>query len=325
MKPSKTCIGIDVSKQKLDIHILANQQSLQVSNNEIGFETLIGQIPPANEVERVVLEASGGYERQAALWLSQQGYPVCIINARQSRHFAKAYNQLAKTDRVDARILAEYGYRMEPEIRALASEAQQQLDDLVSRRRQLVEMLTAEQNRVQQLRGKAQASAQKHIEWLREQIKEIESEIKQQVNQCEAWQQQHQLLVSVPGVGVVMSHTILALLPELGRLTHKQIAALVGVAPYSYESGQKKGQRHIFGGRATVRQVLYMATLVAVAHNPVLKAFYEQLLARGKAKKVALVACMRKLLTILNAMVKQGTSWNPAAMADSGQVLPQPT
>ncbi|MGI0494100.1 IS110 family transposase [Alkalinema pantanalense CENA528] len=206
---------IDVSKRKLDIHVRGHQQTLQVSNDEAGFKSLAKQIPPAHEVERVVLEASGGYERQAALWLSQQGYPVCIINARQSRHFAKAYNQLAKTDRVDARILAEYGYRMEPEIRA-------------------------------------QASAEQHIKWLREQIKEIESEIKQQVNQCEAWQQQYQLLVSVPGVGVVMSHTILALLPELGQLTHKQIAALVGVAPYSYESGQKKGQRHIFGGRATV-------------------------------------------------------------------------
>lgn len=304
-------IGIDVSKHHLAIAMRPSGEQFTVGNSELGFAELRRHLPSAAEVGRVTLEATGGYERQVAVWLSQQGYAVCVINARQSRHFAKASNQLAKTDRVDACVLAHFGEAMQPAVRALATEPQQQLNDLVNRRRQIVEMLTAERNRVQQLRGKAQASVERHIEWLEEQLSELEAEIQQQVQQCEQWRLQQQLLLSVPGVGPVVATTLLALLPELGQLDAKRIAALVGVAPFNYESGQMKGKRRVFGGRSSVRQVLYMATLVAVHHNHVLKTTYAQLLARGKAKKVALVACMRKLLTFLNAMLKQGKAWQP--------------
>jgi transposase len=316
-------IGIDVSKQHLDIHVRPTGTTVQVNNSDAGFAELRLHLPDPAGVGRVVIEATGGYERQVAVWLSHQGYAVCVINARQSRHFAKASNQLAKTDKVDARILAWFGDAMQPPVRPLASEQQQILNDLVSRRRQLVDMLTSERNRAQQLRGKAQASVERHIEWLDEQLQELEAEIEQHVQQSQAWRHQQKLLLSVPGVGRVTATTVLALLPELGQLDPKRIAALVGVAPFNYESGQMSGKRRVFGGRAPVRQVLYMATLVAVRHNCVLKATYDQLLARGKAKKVALVACMRKLLTILNAMLKQNTVWQPQPAGNPPQDMAQ--
>ncbi len=307
-------IGIDVSKQTLEIAIRPLRPGFRVTNTDAGFAEMRAQLPPPEEVGRVVIEATGGYERQVAVWLSQQGYAVCVINARRARHFAKASGQLAKTDKVDADSLAWFGEAMKPPVRPLACEQQQILTDLVQRRRQLVEMLTAERNRAQQLRGKAQASVEQHIEWLEDQVQQVDAEIEQQVQQSQAWCVQHQLLLSVPGVGNVLATTVLAMLPELGKLDAKRIAALVGVAPFNYDSGQMSGKRRIFGGRAPVRQVLYMSTLVAVHHNPVLKAAYAQLLARGKAKKVALVACMRKLLTMLNAMLKQGKPWQPQSV-----------
>jgi len=230
-------------------------------------------------------------------------------------------NQQAKTDQVDAQVLALFGDKINPPVRPLASEAQQQLDDLVTRRRQLVDILTAERNRMALLRGKAQANVAHHIEWLNEQVKELDGEIEAQIQASQQWRQTQKLVLSVPGVGKVMSSTLLSALPELGHLSHKQIAALVGVAPFNYDSGQMRGKRRVFGGRANVRQVLFMATLVAVRYNPVLKAFYNRLLERGKLKKVALVACMHKLLTILNAMVKQGQAWvSPIAEAETEKV-----
>ena len=203
-------------------------------------------------------------------------------------------------------------------MRPLASEAQQQFTDLVTRRRQLVDMLTSEHNRASALRGKAQANVEKHIKWLKEQVKELDSEIDQLFNQCEAWLKIQKLVMTVPGVGPVMAATLLSGLPELGKLAHRQIAALVGVAPLNFDSGQMNGKRHIFGGRAPVREVLYMAALVAVRYNPVLKSFYNHLLERGKLKQVALIACMHKLLTILNAIVKQSNPWKPPV---EGEVL----
>jgi transposase len=309
MSTIKQFIGIDVSKRTLDIHIRPSEQSLQVPNTEDGFLKLGKLLPAPDQVECLVMESTGGYERDCALSLTHQGYPVAVINARQGRHFAKAANQLAKTDQVDAKILAWFGEAMHPPIRPLASETQQQLTDLVTRRRQLVEMLTSERNRSLSLRGKAQANVEKHIDWLKEQVKELDAEIEQHIQACEAWKQTQHLVMTVPGVGRVMAFTLLSGLPELGQLSHKQMAALVGVAPLNCDSGQKSGRRYVFGGRSPVRQVLYMATLVSVRRNPVLKAFYDRLLERWKLKKVALVACMRKLLTILNAMVKQGKSW----------------
>jgi transposase len=306
-------VGIDVSKQSLDLYVRPAGKILQVPNTELGLVELGQHLPAPEQVARVVIEATGGYERQVAIWFSHQGYAVSVINARQGRNFAKAANQLAKTDKVDAKLLAWFGEAMQPPVRVLASEAQQQLNDLVTRRRQLVEMLTAERNRAALLRGKAQANVETHIEWLEEQVEELDQEIEHQIQHHQNWHQTQQLVMSVPGVGKVMAFTLLAGLPELGSLTNKQIATLVGVAPLNYDSGQMKGKRRVFGGRASVRQVLYMSALVAVRYNPVLKEFYDRLLQRGKLKKVALVACMHKLLTILNAIIKHCKAWEGSA------------
>jgi transposase len=302
-------IGIDICKKFLDIHLYPTGKCWRVPNTVVGLLSVRSQFPAPEQVKRIVLESTGGYEREAALWLTQAGYPVAVINARQGRNFARAMNQQAKTDQVDAEVLALFGDRIIPPVRPLASEAQQQLDDLVTRRRQLVDILTAERNRMALLRGKAQANVERHIEWLNEQIQELDGEIEAQIQATQTWRQTQKLVLSVPGVGKVMAATLLSALPELGQLSHKQIAALVGVAPFNYDSGQMRGKRRVFGGRANVRQVLFMATMVAVRYNPVLKGFYGRLLERGKLKKVALVACMHKLLTIMNAIVKQGKAW----------------
>jgi transposase len=302
-------VGIDVSKRFLDIYIRPLGKFLRVPNTAIGFLDLRSALPEPDQIERIVLEATGGYERQAALWLTNQGYSISVINARQGRNFAKAVNQLAKTDKVDAKVLAWFGEAVMPPVRPLASEAQQQLNDLVTRRRQLVDILTSERNRGLMLRGKAQENVEIHIEWLQEQIKELDQEIDLQIKACDRWVETQQLVMSIPGVGKVMASTLISALPELGTLGHRQIAALVGVAPLNHDSGQMKGKRRVFGGRSTVRQVLFMSAMVAVRYNPVLKDFYDRLLQRGKLKKVALVACMHKLLTILNAIVKQGKPW----------------
>lgn len=309
MEQHEQWIGIDVCKRWLDVHLRPEAKSFRVSNNEGGIQELLTHLKLPSEVGRIVLESTGGYERQVALHLWALAYPVVVINARQARNFAKAANQLAKTDRVDAAILAWFGEALKPQIRAFASEAQAQLQDLVTRRRQLVEMLTAEQNRLSGLRGTAQADVEAHLDWLRERIKQLDEQIQQQIQQCQSWQAKQTQLKSVPGVGKVVAATLLALLPELGQLSTQKISTLVGVAPLNRDSGQMQGKRTIYGGRAAVRQMLYMATLVAVRHNPVIKAFYDQLRQRGKATKVALVACMHKLLTILNAMLKNGTDW----------------
>jgi len=314
-------IGIDVCKRFLDIHLYPTGKCWRVPNTIVGLLSVRSQFPEPEQVKRIVLESTGGYEREAALWLSQAGYPVAVINARQGRNFARAMNQQAKTDQVDAQVLALFGDKINPPVRPLVSEAQQQLDDLVTRRRQLVDILTAERNRMALLRGKAQANVEGHIEWLTEQIKALDDEIEAQIQACQAWRHTQKLVMTVPGVGTVMSSTLISALPELGQLNHKQIAALVGVAPFNYDSGQMRGKRRVSGGRANVRQVLFMAAMVAVRYNPVLKAFYERLLQRGKEKKVALVACMHKLLTILNAIVKQGKAWvSPVAEAEPQKV-----
>jgi transposase len=317
------CVGIDVCKRVLDIYIRPADRFLQVPNTIEGFLALRSELPEPEQVDRIVLESTGGYERQVALWLTQEGYAVSVINARQGRNFAKAVNQLAKTDKVDAKILAWLGESIAPPVRPLASEAQQQLNDLVTRRRQLVDILTAEGNRISMLRGKAQANVEVHVEWLKEQIKELDQEIELQIKAGEQWHKTQKLVLTVPGVGKVMSSTLISALPELGTLSHRQIAALVGVAPLNHDSGQMRGKRRIFGGRANVRQVLFMSAMVAVRFNPVLKAFYDRLIQKGKLKKVALVACMHKLLTILNAIVKHGKPWESPTVdsMDEGRLL----
>lgn len=314
-------IGIDVCKRFLDIHVCPTGKCWRVPNSIVGLLSVQSQFPEPDGVKRVVLESTGGYEREAALWLSQAGYPVGVINARQGRNFARAMNQQAKTDQVDAQVLALFGDKITPAVRPLASEAQQQLDDLVTRRRQLGDILTAERNRMALLRGKAQANVEGHIEWLTEQIKELDGEIEAQIQACQAWRHTQELVLSVPGVGKVMASTLVSALPELGKLSHKQIAALVGVAPFNDDSGQMRGKRRVSGGRANVRQLLFMSAMVAVRYNPVLKEFYSRLLQRGKEKKVALVAYMHKLLTTLNAIVKQGKAWvSPIAEAETEKV-----
>ena len=308
-------IGIDVSKRSLDLHLRPTAQAWHISNDAAGITSLLSQLPSVETVAGIVVEATGGYERQVALALSAAGYPVAVINARQARHFAKAANQVAKTDKVDAKLLAWFGEAMRPPVRALKCEAQQQLQELVTRRRQLVEMMTAERNRAAQVRGVAQADVEAHIEWLKQRVKQLDKAIEQQIEQSQQWRAHKRILTSVPGVGAVLSATVLALLPELGQLSRQAIGALVGVAPMNRDSGERSGKRQIFGGRGAVRQVLYMATLVGVRYNPVLKEHYQQLLERGKVKKVALVACMHKLVTILNAMLKRGQRWQRAEAA----------
>lgn len=320
--PCKQWVGIDVCKRWLDVHIRPSAVSFRVSNDNSGINELQARLVPAAQVGRVILEATGGYEREAAIKLEQQGYAVVVINARQSRHFAKSINQFAKTDRLDASLLAHFGEALQPAVRPLASETQRQLQDLVTRRRQLVETLTVEQNRCQRLRGAAQEDVEAHIDWLKERIQHLDGQIAQQVEHCEQWREQRRQLTTVPGVGAVVATTLLAELPELGQLCRQKIAALAGVAPLNLDSGESVGKRRIFGGRSRVRQVLYMATLVAVRHNPRIRACYEHFQQDGKAKKVALVACMRKLLTILNAMVKQGTDWNPPQQAIAAETAP---
>jgi transposase len=323
MESIEQWVGVDVCKRWLDVHLRPEGKSFRVSNNASGIEALLTHLSLPDAVGRIILESTGGYERQVALRLWANAYPVVVINARQGRNFAKAANQLAKTDRVDAAILAWFGEALKPPMRAFASEAQAQLQDLVTRRRQLVELLTAEQNRLSGLRGTAQADVEAHLDWLRERIKQLDAQIEGQIQQCERWQAQQTQLKSVPGVGKVVAATLLALLPELGQLSTQKISTLVGVAPLNRDSGQMQGKRTIYGGRAAVRQMLYMATLVAVRHNPVIQPFYNQLLQRGKPTKVALVACMHKLLTILNAMLKNGTAWQfPTPIAPEPALSP---
>jgi len=302
-------IGIDVSKQSLDVCFRPKERTLQLPNIAAGIRELITELPPAENVGRIVLEATGGMETAAAQTLSQAGFPAVIINPRQGRDFAKAVGYQAKTDRIDASVLAHFGEAIRPEVRVLATEETRQLHDLVTRRRQIVEMLTAERNRLSSMRGKAREDLEANINWLKQRLSGLDAQIQQQIEKSELWLQQEKILTSVPGVGQVVATTLLAALPELGKLSAKKISSLVGLAPINRDSGQKRGKRAIFGGRAEVRAVLYMATLVATRHNPVISKFYQRLIGLGKLKKVALTACMHKLLVILNTMLKEQSRW----------------
>lgn len=257
----------------------------------------------------VVLEATGGYERTCAAALATAGLPVALVNPRQVRAFAKATGQRAKTDRLDAAVLALFAERVRPPVRPLPDDAQADLAALLLRRRQLTEMLVAEKHRVPLARTMVRPSLEKHIAYLERELRDADSDLGAAVEASPLWRAQEDLLRSVPGIGPVASRTLLAELPELGQLSRRAIAALVGVAPVAHDSGAMRGKRAIAGGRAAVRTVLYMATLVATRCNPVIHAHYQHLLAAGKAKKVALVACMRKLLTILNAMLRDQRRW----------------
>jgi transposase len=308
--PPRRFVGIDVSQRALHVAEYPEHSVRTVPNNPQGHQQLVAHLADA---QLVVFEATGSYHQRLAAALAQADIPFCVLNPRQARDFAKATGQLAKTDRVDARILALFAQRMQPRPTEPLSEARAGLNDLVTRRHQLIQMRTAETNRRHQKRFGA--SVREHIRWLDAQLKRIEAQIQALVRTQPRWRQDVERWQSVPGVGPVLCHTLLASLPELGQLNRHQVSALAGVAPLCCDSGTYRGQRRIWGGRAQLRRTLYMAALVATRFHPELKAFYERLLARGKPKKVALTACMRKLLVCLNAMQRDAADYRPAALA----------
>jgi transposase len=309
MKTTQTFVGIDVSKGRLDVASRGTGAPFSTPNTEAGIADLVKRVRKLKPA-LIVLEATGGVEIAAVTALANAGLAVVVVNPRQVRDFARSTGQLAKTDTIDAAILAHFGEAVRPEVRALPDEAQRELAALVSRRRQLVEMLVAEENRLRSATAAVRDSVEQHVVYLRRLLKETDDDMSGLVRNSPLWRERDEILQSVPGVGPATARALEAALPELGQLTGKQIAKLVGVAPLARDSGTHRGQRHIWGGRAHVRATLYMASLVATRFNPVIRAFYQQLLARGKVKKVALTACMRKLLTILNAMVKTKTHWD---------------
>jgi transposase len=308
MNRSEMFIGIDVSKDRLDTASYPVVQGWTFSNDQKGMSALIDQLKVQTPT-RVVLEATGGLEIPVVGALSEAGLPVVVVNPRQVRDFAKATGRLAKTDAIDAAILAHFAGVIRPSLRPLPCGQARELSELTTRRRQIIDMLTAENNRLGTVSGHVKAQIKAHIAWLEKRLKAIDDDLSKVIRESPIWREKDNLLQSVPGVGDVVSCCLLANLPELGRLNRKQIAALVGVAPLNRDSGKYKGKRRIWGGRADVRSVLYMGALVASQHNPVIKAFYDRLCQAGKPKKVALTACMRKLLTILNAMVRNQTMW----------------
>jgi transposase len=309
-------VGIDVAKAELVISVLASAERFTVENDEPGVRALVQRIA-ASRPQLIVLEATGGYELLAVAALAAAALPVVVVNPRQVRDFAKATGQLAKTDRIDADILARFADVVRPEVRIIPDMAAQKLDALLTRRRQLLEMLQAERNRVGQVFGTGKKQVRKslkaHITFLERERHKTDTDLSEMVRQSPVWRERDELLRSVPGVGPVLSRTLLADLPELGRLSRRAIAKLVGVAPLSRDSGTLRGRRFVQGGRAAVRGVLYMAALVANRRNTVIREFYLRLVAAGKPKKLALVACMRKLLTILNTMVRTNTTWSVKA------------
>lgn len=309
MTPSQIFVGMDVSKAQLDIAIRPEGR-FAVANTEAGVAQLIERLK-ALPAGLVVLEATGGLEIPLAGALALAGVPVVVVNPRQVRDFAKATGQLAKTDAIDAEVLAWFAEAIRPEPRPLPDEQTQVLAALVVRRHQLIDMLTAEKNRLASARCPIRKNLRAHIAWLERALHQADTDLVEAMRQSPIWREKDELLRSVPGIGPVLTTTLLAMLPELGKLNHRQIAALVGVAPLNRDSGTLRGRRTCWGGRAQVRAVLYMAALTATRFNPVLRTFYRRLCAAGKAKKVALVACMRKLLTIVNAMLKHRTPWDP--------------
>jgi len=301
-------VGIDVSKVWLDIAIHDQTETYRVSNDDEGIAKLVQKLADWDPV-RIIIEPTGGYEALVVAELGAAHLPVALVNAKRVRDFAKATGQDAKTDKLDARVLAFFGAAIKPALRDFKNEQEEHLTALLTRRRQILDMLTVEKNRLTTVREMMRPDIQTHIQWLSSNLKRLDQEIEGLVKDSPLWAEQDALLQSVPGVGPVTAATMLGMLPELGKLNRQEIAALVGVAPVNKDSGKKKGKRRVYGGRADVRSVLYMATLAAKKFNPVIRIMYERLLKNGKEKKVALTACMRKLLVILNAMMHSGQHW----------------
>ena len=312
-KKRRSFIGIDISKKLLEVGVHQSDYHFQCPNDPKNFPTLITELISLRPA-RILLEATGGLERALLQALHAVGLPVVVVNPRQVRDFAKALGLLAKTNRLDARVLAHFAASIQPAVRPVKAQQETELDALMGRRTQLSDMLAQEKNR----RGSAATKTtrndiEEHIEWLKDRIKELDEKLKEQLECSAIWQQKDRILQSVQGIGFVTSMSLLADCPELGQLNRHQIAKLVGVAPVNRDSGQQRGTRHIAGGRAQVRCKLYMATLAAIRSNSVIKTFYQRLIDRNKLKKVAIVACMRKLLTIINVMVRENKLWNVKA------------
>ena len=313
MHQQSVFVGIDVSKHQLDIAIRPGEVRFREANDDPGIQALIRRLLPLKP-RLILLEATGGYEILAAASLRQAGLAAHIINPRQVRDFARSAGRLAKTDKIDAAVLAHFAEALQPSLRPWPDDQQQELAALMSRRRQLVEMIVMEKNRLAMtLSPRVRRSLQTNLQSLKEQLRELEQELHDFLRQSPIWLKKDQLLQSVPGVGPLTSQSLMAWVPELGTLSRQKIAAMVGLAPFNRDSGQMRGKRTIWGGRARVRPPLYMATVAACRVNPVIRAFYLRLLAAGKSKKLALTACMRKLLTILNAILKQQQPWCPHA------------
>ncbi len=307
-------IGIDISKDHLDVAARPAGKQARFDNDEAGRKQLVQWLRPLGDCH-VVIEPTGGYEKALARKLFESQVMFSVVNARQVRDFAKATGELAKTDKLDARILAHFGHALQPAPTQVPDEQTQRLEALLQRRRQLIDMRVMESNRRALANPSIRARIDQSLQFLDGQIKELDSDIDDQIQHSPRWREHEDLLTSVPGVGPVTARTITAMLPELGTLNRKQIAALVGVAPYNDDSGKSERKRHVRGGRAAVRHVLYMAALSGATYNPVLRAVYQRLLGAGKLTKVALVACMRKLLVILNAMVRTQTPWHVAVQS----------
>lgn len=316
MEVSLIFVGIDVSKAQLDVAIRPTGEKESFANDKAGIKALVKRLAKI-EPTLIVLEATGGYERQVTRALVSADLPVVVVNPRQVRDFAKATGQLAKTDSIDAAVLAHFAEVIRPELRPLPDVVTLELRALTARRRQILEMIAAENNRLAMTSKAVAKRIDAHIRWLEQELERANQELDRAIEQSPIWKENDELLRSAKGIGPVTSRTLLAELPELGTLDRKQISALVGVAPFNRDSGSLKGRRSIWGGRAPVRCALYMATLVATRRNPVIRDFYKRLTAKGKLFKVALVACMRKLLTILNSMIKHKTRWSEIPLKTS--------
>ena len=315
MTEEGTYVGIDVAKTNIDIAVRPAGRVWQTSYDGAGIDELASQLTSLTPTT-VLLEAIGGLEVPLAAALAAAALPVVVVNPRQVRDFAKATGRLAKTDALDAQVLAHFAEAVRPPVRPLRDADTQELNAMTTRRSQLMTMLVAEKNRLGRAAGAVRPRTEGHITWLEQEIKDLDKDLRQTLRQSPVWREKDDLLRSVPGVGEQLSLSLLAYLPELGTLDRKQIAALVGVAPLNRDSGTMRGKRTVWGGRARVRAVLYMGTLAASRFNPVIRTFYQRLLAAGKPKKLALTACMRKLLTMLNAILKTGQYWNPCISTD---------
>ena len=313
MSQEPTYVGIDVSKERMDVAVRPTGRSWSVSYDGAGVDDLVAQLKELKPAG-VITESTGGLELPLVATLAAASLPVAVVNPRQVRDFARSTGRLAKTDRLDAQVLAHFGEAVRPPMRPLRDNETQVLGAVLARRWQVMNILVAEKNRLSRAAPEVRPRIEAHISWLKQELDDLDTDLRQKIKGSPVWREKDDLLRSVPGVGPQVSLTLLAYLPELGTLNRKQVAALVGVAPFNRDSGPYRGKRSVWGGRAIVRSTLYMGALVASRFNPVLRDFYQRLLEAGKPKKVALTACARKLLTILNSMARTGVHWDPTTL-----------